>query len=426
MASYTRTNARRPPAVVKHSRKVSSEAVGGLDADLKAREAAKRDVGLEGQAIGFLEALTGAAVSDLLRDLKDGVILCNAINAISPKAVRRVNTSKMPFKQMENISNFIKACRALGVPEYALFTTPDLYDGKSVVNVTNGIIALGSKAQSLPGYSGPKIGAKNSTEAPGATTKKKKWTVKAGGSGGVTKMMAGSSGVMERSKITRGRQDMAQAIGAGTAGTSTKMMAGSHGVMQRSKITGGRQDMAQAIGAGTAGTSTKMMAGSSGVMERSEITRGRQDMAQAIGAGTAGTSTKMMAGSHGVMQRGKITGGRQDMAQAIGAGTAGTSTKMMAGSSATMERSAIDTSNSITHAHDANRPLPPQRKAPPPKPKRKVYKTAAWDYVPAEDDELAMTAGDKIEMVAPVDEDWAKGKNTRSGEVGLYPISYVE
>ena len=321
MASYTRTNARRPPAVVKHSRKVSSEAVGGLDADLKAREAAKRDVGLEGQAIGFLEALTGAAVSDLLRDLKDGLILCNAINAISPKAVRRVNTSKMPFKQMENISNFIKACRALGVPEYALFTTPDLYDGKSVVNVTNGIIALGSKAQSLPGYSGPKIGAKNSTEAPGATTKKKKWTVKAGGSGGVTKMMAGSSGVMERSKITRGRQDMAQAIGAGTAGTSTKMMAGS---------------------------------------------------------------------------------------------------------SATMERSAIDTSNSITHAHDANRPLPPQRKAPPPKPKRKVYKTAAWDYVPAEDDELAMTAGDKIEMVAPVDEDWAKGKNTRSGEVGLYPISYVE
>jgi hypothetical protein len=391
MASYTRTNARRPPAVVKHSRKVSSEAVGGLDADLKAREAAKRDVGLEGQAIGFLEALTGAAVSDLLRDLKDGVILCNAINAISPKAVRRVNTSKMPFKQMENISNFIKACRALGVPEYALFTTPDLYDGKSVVNVTNGIIALGSKAQSLPGYSGPKIGAKNSTEAPGATTKKKKWTVKAGGSGGVTKMMAGSSGVMERSEITRGRQDMAQAIGAGTAGTSTKMMAGSHGVMQRSKITGGRQDMAQAIG-----------------------------------AGTAGTSTKMMAGSHGVMQRRKITGGRQDMAQAIGAGTAGTSTKMMAGSSATMERSAIDTSNSITHAHDANRPLPPQRKAPPPKPKRKVYKTAAWDYVPAEDDELAMTAGDKIEMVAPVDEDWAKGKNTRSWEVGLYPISYVE
>ena len=44
----------------------------------------------------------------------------------------------------------------------------------------------------------------------------------------------------------------------------------------------------------------------------------------------------------------------------------------------------------------------------------------------AEDDELAMTAGDKIEMIKAVDEDWAKGKNTRSGEVGLYPISYVE
>ena len=45
---------------------------------------------------------------------------------------------------------------------------------------------------------------------------------------------------------------------------------------------------------------------------------------------------------------------------------------------------------------------------------------------PAEDDELAMTAGDKIEIIEAVDEDWAKGKNTRSGKIGLYPISYVE
>ena len=319
MASYTRTNARRPPAVVKHSRKLSAgEVVGGLDADLKARESTKRDAGLEGQAIAFLEALTGAEISDMLEDLKDGVILCNAINAISPKAVKRVNKSKMPFKQMENVSNFIKACRKLGVPEYALFTTPDLYDGKSVVNVTNGIVALGSKAQSLPGYSGPIIGAKNSTDAPGASTKKKMWEVKASGSGGATKMMNGSLGTMQRREILGGRQDMAKKIGAGTAGVTTKMMMGSLG---------------------------------------------------------------------------------------------------------TMDKPAVDRSNDITFGHDAGRPA---RKPPPPKPKRKLYKTAAWDYVPAEDDELAMTAGDKIEMIKAVDEDWAKGKNTRSGEVGLYPISYVE
>ena len=131
----------------------------------------------------------------------------------------------MPFKQMENVSNFIKACGKLGVPEYALFTTPDLYDGKSVVNVTNGIIALGFKAQSLPGYDGPKIGAKNSTAAPGSQ-KQSKWKIGAGG-GGVSKMMMGSAGVMQRGDIQVGRQDMAARIGAGTAGATSKMMQGS-------------------------------------------------------------------------------------------------------------------------------------------------------------------------------------------------------
>ena len=181
MASF-----RRVPDRVKQSRRMSVEVTQGLDADLKAREAAKRDTGLEGQAIGFLEALTGATINDMLEDLKDGTILCQAINAISPGAVRKINKSRMPFKQMENVSNFIKACRKLGVPEYALFTTPDLYDGKSVVNVTNGIIALGSKAQSLPGYSGPALGAKNTTSA--NSGKPKKWTVGSGG-GGASRMM---------------------------------------------------------------------------------------------------------------------------------------------------------------------------------------------------------------------------------------------
>ena len=207
MASYTRTNERRPPAVVKHSRRVSGEVVGGLDADLKAREAAKRDTGLEGQAIAFLEALTGAEISDMLVDLKDGVILCNAINAIAPNSVRRVNKSKMPFKQMENVSNFIKACWKLGVPEYALFTTPDLYDGKSVVNVTNGIIALGSKAQSLPGTMDLRSVPRTAQQR--RFMKQSKWKIGAGG-GGVSKMMMGSAGVMQRGDIRVGRQDGAR------------------------------------------------------------------------------------------------------------------------------------------------------------------------------------------------------------------------
>ena len=127
------------------------------------------------------------------RASQDGVILCNAINAIKPKAVKRINKSKMPFKQMENISNFIKACRALGVPEHGLFTTPDLYDGKSIVNVTNGIVALGSKAQTIPGYSGPRIGAVDKSANIGSYTKGKSKSKVGTGGGGMSKMMMGSA-----------------------------------------------------------------------------------------------------------------------------------------------------------------------------------------------------------------------------------------
>lgn len=33
---------------------------------------------------------------------------------------------------MENISNFIRGCRAIGVPEYSLFETVDLFEGKDI------------------------------------------------------------------------------------------------------------------------------------------------------------------------------------------------------------------------------------------------------------------------------------------------------
>lgn len=58
------------PKMVKHSRRMSQQAVGGLDADLKARENAKRDGGLESDCCAFLTALTGIEVNDMMEDLK--------------------------------------------------------------------------------------------------------------------------------------------------------------------------------------------------------------------------------------------------------------------------------------------------------------------------------------------------------------------
>ena len=48
------------------------------------------------------------------------------MNVIKPGAVKKINTSKLAFKQMENVTFFLKACREIGVPQSSLFETPDL------------------------------------------------------------------------------------------------------------------------------------------------------------------------------------------------------------------------------------------------------------------------------------------------------------
>jgi hypothetical protein len=351
--------------------------------------------------------------------------LCHAINAIKPKSVKKINKSKMPFKQMENVTNFIKACRKLGVPEHGLFTTPDLYDGKSIVNVTNGIVALGSKAQSIPGYDGPRLGVSDSTTGVGSYTKgvnNSKWKVGSGG-GGMSKLNAGSYGIQERETakyrdISNGAKYSGKSVGG-----VTKLGAGSSSVMDRSQH--GYHDISN--GANYSGKSvggvTKLGAGSSAVMDRSQ--HGYHDISK--GANYSGKSvggtTKASLGSSQVMERSKgtyhdITNGAKYSGASVGG-----STMLSQGSSNTMERSNNQNFREITRGAQK----PNGKPKPPPKPSRpKPFKTAAWDYVAAEDDELSMKAGDKITILESIDDDWGKGKNQRTGEEGMYPMNYVE
>ena len=105
----------------------------GLDAELAARREATYDHQAEREAQDWIEDVTGEPfVDEFAEELKNGRRLCELINIIKPGAVRRVNDSRMPFKQMENISNFLKACRAVGVTEYSLFETVDLFEGKDL------------------------------------------------------------------------------------------------------------------------------------------------------------------------------------------------------------------------------------------------------------------------------------------------------
>jgi hypothetical protein len=114
---------------------------------------------MEAKVFAWIAAVTGKKVSDM-SELKDGVILCELANKISVGSIKRINNSTMPFKQMENITAFLVACRGAGVKSHDLFETVDLFDGKDYGLVVQSIFAYGSVVTNAPGYSGPTLGVK--------------------------------------------------------------------------------------------------------------------------------------------------------------------------------------------------------------------------------------------------------------------------
>jgi len=95
------------------------------------------------EAVEFVEQVTGEKfTSDFQTSLKSGILLCNFLNGLKPNSVSRINNSKMPFKEMENIDAYLKACTSLKVPSQYLFMTVDLYEAKNLNQVVQNIISL--------------------------------------------------------------------------------------------------------------------------------------------------------------------------------------------------------------------------------------------------------------------------------------------
>lgn len=153
----------------------------GMTAELNKKKDAKYDEGLakesmewvslvlahggvDGQKVADLAAMETLSQNDIKDVLKDGVLLCKLVNIIvSDEPVKKINSSTMAFKQMENVDKFLKACIAIGCEKGDLFQTVDLYEGQNIPQVINGIMTLGRKAQTI-GYDGPCLGPKESTE----------------------------------------------------------------------------------------------------------------------------------------------------------------------------------------------------------------------------------------------------------------------
>ncbi|XP_069003634.1 transgelin isoform X1 [Embiotoca jacksoni] len=80
--------------------------------------------------------------------LKDGCVLSELINSLfaGEKPVKKIQSSPMAFKQMEQISQFLNAAEKYGVTKTDMFQTVDLWEGKDLAAVQRTLSALGSLA----------------------------------------------------------------------------------------------------------------------------------------------------------------------------------------------------------------------------------------------------------------------------------------
>ncbi|KAL3901283.1 MAG: hypothetical protein SGCHY_000740, partial [Lobulomycetales sp.] len=134
----------------------------GLDAELEAKRKEKYDPGREQEAQKWIESTLNEPFmipDDFHESLKSGVTLCKLASAVTGKPVK-FNTSKMPFKQMENINEFLTVCDSLGLPKSDQFMTVDLFEKKNPNQVVDTIFAFSRYAAKNGGYTGPILGPK--------------------------------------------------------------------------------------------------------------------------------------------------------------------------------------------------------------------------------------------------------------------------
>lgn len=138
----------------------------GMSRAVQNKIESKRSDSLEADCRNFISHVTGEQVEgDRFDGLKDGVLLCKAVNVIIPGAVPKIeNASKNKFAKRANIEAFIQAMDKAGVKGAELFQVNDLYENKNIPQVCVGITALGRLAQKQPGYSGPILGPREATE----------------------------------------------------------------------------------------------------------------------------------------------------------------------------------------------------------------------------------------------------------------------
>ncbi|CAO3650644.1 unnamed protein product [Cunninghamella blakesleeana] len=94
--------------------------------------------------IEFIEMALSTTLNQgsLHQELKDGVLLCSLVNQLRPGTIKTVGQKDLSFIKMDNITRFLQGARQVGLEEYQLFDTTDLFEAKDMPRVIHTILTL--------------------------------------------------------------------------------------------------------------------------------------------------------------------------------------------------------------------------------------------------------------------------------------------
>ncbi|XP_056601677.1 transgelin-3a [Triplophysa dalaica] len=128
----------------------------GLSREVQEKIDQKYDAELEPRLVDWILSQCGDDLErpepgkqNIQKWLMSGTILCRLINSLYPSGmepIKKITETKMVFKQMEKISQFLKAAEEYGVNRGDIFQTVDLWEGKDMAAVQRTLVALGSEA----------------------------------------------------------------------------------------------------------------------------------------------------------------------------------------------------------------------------------------------------------------------------------------
>jgi len=116
----------------------------------------------EAEILAWISAVLGEKLppGNLEDILKDGQILCNLMNKLTPGSVKKIQTKGTAFQLMENIQRFQAGMKAYGVPQEEIFQTADLFERRNIPQVVLSLYALARYTQKHPEFTGPSLGPK--------------------------------------------------------------------------------------------------------------------------------------------------------------------------------------------------------------------------------------------------------------------------